>query len=159
METPDSGRSAVGVRTAVVGPEHVVQNYVLVADDHDDTRFLLKAILERRPGIKVVEASNGEIASALAMSIRIDMVLVDRDLALLDGYSVTKRIREHAFVRNLPIIMMSDSAESSAQARAYEVGCDDFIVKPFPLSLLSTLLQRHLTANEAGNQAQDRNAS
>jgi DNA-binding response OmpR family regulator len=147
MGTASSQNSVSGIRATEGVWKSVITNYVLVAEDHDDTRFLLKTMLERQPGIKVVEAQNGEIASALAKVLRIDMVIVDRDLALLDGYAVTKRIREQAMFQNLPIIMMSDCAESSAQAKAREVGCDDYIVKPFSLSLLSTLLQRHLTTN------------
>ena len=147
MGTVISQHSAIGFRPREVERKSVIKNYVLLAEDHDDTRFLFKTMLERQPGIKVVEAPNGEIASALAMVLRIDMVIVDRDLALLDGYAVTKRIREQAVFQKLPIIMMSDCAESSAQAKAREVGCNDYIVKPFPLSLLSTLLQRHLTTN------------
>ena len=149
MELPRSERLLVELRTATVDPNPIVQNYVLVADDHDDTRFLLQTMLERQSGIKVVEASNGEMASALAMSLRLDMVLVDRDLALLDGYSVTKRIRKHPFCQNLPIIMMSESAEPSAQAKAHEVGCNDYIVKPFSFGLLRTLLHRHLMTTAA----------
>lgn len=127
----------------------IVHTHILVAEDHNDTRLLLRTMLEKHPGIMVVEAANGEIAAALTMSLRIDMVLIDRDLALLDGYSVTKRIRAHKSFSNLPIIMMSHCSDSFARAKAFETGCNDYIVKPFPLKLLSTLIQRHVFSNAA----------
>jgi DNA-binding response OmpR family regulator len=157
METFSLRKSPVEFPT-VAYEDAIKCAYVLVAEEHDDIRFLLKTVLEKEPGVKVVEAPNGEIAAALTMSLRIDMILIERDLALLDGYSVTKRLREHESFSHLPIIMMSECSDSSARAKAFDSGCDDYVVKPFPMSLLSTLVQRHVMANTSPSDAH-RNAA
>src|SRR4026209_2164406 len=68
---------------------------VLVVEDHDDTRLMLRTMLETWRSIAVVEAENGEMAIALASNVRIDLILMDTDLPLLDGYAATTRIREN----------------------------------------------------------------
>src|SRR6185369_11163584 len=63
------------------------QRSVLVVEDHDDTRLMLKTMLELRGGIAVVEAENGAMAVALATNVHGDLILMDTDLPELDGYT------------------------------------------------------------------------
>ncbi|HEX8472806.1 MAG TPA: response regulator [Pyrinomonadaceae bacterium] len=118
---------------------------VMVVEDHADTRFLLRTMLEMRGGISVVEAENGEMAIALARDVHIDLILMDTDLPLLDGYAATRRIRELTSTHKVPIVMLSGHAQPAAQAEAFAAGCTDYLVKPFCLGELGSLLERHLS--------------
>lgn len=117
---------------------------VLVVEDHEDTRFLLRTLLEMRGGVSVIEAENGETAVALAKDVRVDLILMDADLPLLDGYAATRRIRELAPTREVPIVFISGYAQPAAEAKAFAAGCDAYLVKPFDLAGFGSVLERHL---------------
>ena len=122
---------------------------VLVVEDHDDTRLMLRTMLETRSSIAVVEAENGEMAIALATNVRIDLILMDTDLPLLDGYAATIRIRENTRTHEIPIVMMSGHAEPAAQMRAFAAGCTEYLVKPFSLHGFDSMVNRYLYADKA----------
>lgn len=122
---------------------------VLVVEDHADTRSLLRTILEMRGGISVMEAENGEMAIALAKNVRVDLILMDTDLPLLDGYAATRRIRELTPTREVPIVFISGHAQPAAEAKAFAAGCNDYLVKPFRLGELDGVLERYLAQGKA----------
>src|SRR5688572_366841 len=125
------------------------QPCVLVVEDHDDTRLMLRTMLETRSSIAVVEAENGEMAIALATNVRIDLILMDTDLPLLDGYTATSRIRENARTHEIPIVMISGHAGPAAQLKAFAAGCTEYLVKPFSLEGLDSLVKRYLYVGKA----------
>jgi two-component system, cell cycle response regulator DivK len=125
------------------------QPCVLVVEDHDDTRLMLRTMLETRSSIAVVEAVNGEMAIALATNVRIDLILMDTDLPLLDGYAATIRIRENTRTQEIPIVMMSGHAETAAQLKAFAAGCTEYLIKPFSLNGLNSLVSRYLHVDKA----------
>jgi DNA-binding response OmpR family regulator len=116
---------------------------VLVAEDHDDTRQLLRLLLERR-GFDVIEAADGEEALRLVESARPDLVLLDGGLPRLDGLGVTRRLRACGPAARLPIVFLSGRAEAVARSAAFEAGCDDYLVKPDGLDSLGAVLARLL---------------
>ena len=116
---------------------------VLVAEDHEDTRFMLRIFLEAR-GFDVIEARNGEEALGLSESARPDLILLDGSLPHLDGVSVTSRIRAHGAARRVPVVFLSGHAEPVARSAAFAAGCDDYLTKPFELDRLCSVLVRHL---------------
>lgn len=122
---------------------------VLVVEDHADTRSLLRTILELRGGISVIEAENGEMAVALAKDVRVDLILMDAELPLLDGYRATRRIRELTPTREVPIVVISGHAQPAAEAKAFAAGCNDYLVKPFALAELDGVLERYLAPGKA----------
>lgn len=119
------------------------QACVLVAEDHSATRFLLRTILELR-GISVVEAENGEMATALATNVRTDMIIMETNLPFLDGYAATSRLRTNPATHTLTIVLISAHPESSARVKAFAAGCNEYLVKPFRLSDVNRLLDRYL---------------
>ena len=123
---------------------------VLIVEDHEDTRFMLRTILEMRGVVSVVEAENGETGTALAESLCPDLILMDGTLPLLDGYAATRRIRQLASGHNVPIVFLSGHAQPASEARAFAAGCTDYLVKPFALSELGRVLERHLAQRTAG---------
>ena len=117
---------------------------VLVVEDHADTRYLLRTILEQRGGVSVVEAENGEMAIALAKNVHVDLILMDADLPVLDGYAATRRIRELTPTREVPIVFISGHAQPAAETKAFAAGGNAYLVKPFVLGELDGVLERYL---------------
>ncbi|MCA1622140.1 MAG: response regulator [Acidobacteria bacterium] len=116
---------------------------VLVAEDHEDTRALLRTLLERR-GLAVVEARDGEEACDLALRERPDLILMDGGLPLLDGFAATRRMRDLKSLAGIPIVFLSGHAGPQYQLAAHDAGCDEYVVKPFDIAQLDSILSRHL---------------
>jgi len=142
-------RTLTTTRQSATDSAKTLQPCVLVAEDHDDTRLMLRTMLEMRRSIAVVEAEDGEMAIALATNVRIDLILMDTDLPLLDGYAATSRIRENTHTHEIPIVMMSGHAEPAAQLKAFAAGCTEYLVKPFSLDGLDSLVTRYLHVDKA----------
>ena len=116
---------------------------VLVAEDHEDTRSLLRTLLERR-GFTVVEAGDGLEAVDAAERERPDLILMDGGLPRLDGIAATRRLRNSPKVSSVPIVFLSGHAGSEHRAAALDAGCDEYVVKPFDIERLDNVLNRHL---------------
>ncbi len=123
---------------------------VLIVEDHEDTRFMLRTILEMRGGISVVEAENGELAATLAESLHPDLIFMDGTLPLLDGFAATRRIRELTSTCDVPIVFLSGHAHPASEAKAFAAGCTDYLVKPFAIDELNRVLERHLSQRTSG---------
>jgi CheY-like chemotaxis protein len=146
MEKPLIGKDAPssGAHTARGTPASAPP-LVLIVEDHQDTRFMLRTILEMRGGVSIVEADNGEAAATLVESLRPDLILMDGTLPLLDGFAATRRIRGLASGRDVPIVFLSGHAQPASEARAFDAGCNDYLVKPFAVGELARVLERHLS--------------
>jgi len=125
------------------------QRSVLVVEDHEDTRLMLRTMLELLGGIAVVEAEHGAMAVPLATNVHVDLILMDTDLPVLDGYAATSRIREYTPTHQIPIVMMSGHADPAAQLKAFAAGCTEYLVKPFSLDGLDSLVTRYLHVDKA----------
>ena len=121
---------------------------VMLVEDFDDTRELMRHVLERG-GCRVVEATNGQEAIELAQRERLDLILMDLNMPVLDGFTATLRIREYEQTRNVPVVAITayDTAEFRAAASA--VGCSEYVVKPLDFERLSTLLKKFLSLGGA----------
>jgi CheY-like chemotaxis protein len=115
---------------------------ILVVDDHEDNRRILRDLLTAA-GFEVVEAVDGEQAVATAAG-RPDLILMDIQLPGVDGYEATRRIKADPALRAIPLIVVTSYALSGDDARARAAGADAYVAKPFsPRSLLGTV-RRHL---------------
>src|SRR5438105_1422640 len=79
---------------------------VMVVEDHDDTRFMLKAMLQVQ-GYKVIEAGDGEEAVRLSVLELPDLILMDLNLPILDGYEATRRILHQPETKHIPVLAVS----------------------------------------------------
>lgn len=122
---------------------------VLVADDHEDTRLLFRTVLEVR-GFDVIEAADGEETVRTAESAQPDLILMDGSLPRLSGVDATRRIRSSDRIGHVPIIFISGYAGASSIALAREAGCNEYLVKPFDLTLLEDVLEKY-----RGNQLRE----
>ena len=100
---------------------------LLVVDDEDRIRRLLKMYLERE-GYEVDEAENGEVALQLALENEYNCILLDIMMPEKDGIETITEIREH---KETPIILLTAKGEEVNRVEGFELGADDYIVKPF----------------------------
>jgi DNA-binding response OmpR family regulator len=127
----------------LVGRETDVPPCVLVVEDHDDTRFMLRYLMEQH-GCLVIEAADGVEAVSLAESVCPSLILMDTGLPRLDGLAATRRIRKITMLDNVPIIFISGHAQPNLRAEAIATGGNDYLVKPLKLSELEMAVERHL---------------
>ncbi|MBU3572584.1 response regulator transcription factor [Priestia aryabhattai] len=100
---------------------------LLLVDDEDRIRRLLKMYLEKE-GYIIEEAADGHEAIEKALHIDYDLIVLDLMMPGIDGIEVCKQIREK---KATPIIMLTAKGEEVNRVQGFEVGTDDYIVKPF----------------------------
>jgi DNA-binding response OmpR family regulator len=103
---------------------------VLVAEDDDDIRALVVYRLERS-GYEVVQAQDGEEALRLAAECDPDLAILDVMMPKLDGYEVTRRLRQDDATSRLPVILLTARTQDSDVSQGFAAGADDYIRKPF----------------------------
>ncbi|WP_417566134.1 ATP-binding SpoIIE family protein phosphatase [Marinobacter sp.] len=103
---------------------------ILIADDSDSDRLILKTLLKRL-GHEVLDASNGLDAVALFQQEQPDLVLLDALMPLMDGMEAARQIKALAGERLVPLIFLTSLSEAGALARCLEAGGDDFLGKPY----------------------------
>ena len=109
---------------------------ILVVEDQEDLRGILRDLLTGS-GYEVAEAANGRDGVAKAKSERPDLILMDIQLPVLDGYDATRQIKADPGLRATPIIAVSSFAMKSDEEKARASGCEHYITKPYsPLQLL-----------------------
>jgi CheY-like chemotaxis protein len=119
------------------------QPTVMVVEDFEDNRFMMRRLLEMS-GYRVLEAINGEEAVELATRERPQLILMDLSLPQLDGLAATRRIRQHAEMRDVPIVAVSAHDTADFHADALAAGCNDYVTKPIDFDQLEALLSRLL---------------
>jgi len=100
---------------------------ILVVDDEERIRRLLKMYLEKE-GYEIDEAEDGETALSLAMNRDYALILLDVMLPGIDGIEVCTRLRQ---VKATPVVMLTAKGEEMNRVQGFEVGADDYVVKPF----------------------------
>jgi len=109
---------------------------ILVVDDEDAVRLLIRRILEEK-GYRVVTAADGNEGLAKLDQDGIDLVLLDINMPGLDGFQVLELIRRRS---NLPVIMLTGMDKVSTLRDTLDIGADDYITKPFsPLELVARI--------------------
>ena len=108
---------------------------VLVVEDTEDNRQIIRDLLTSA-GYETIEAVTGEQGVAMAAEHRPDLILMDIQLPVLDGYEATRRIKANPALRHIPVIAVTSYALSGDEERTREAGCDAYVAKPFSPRLL-----------------------
>jgi len=116
---------------------------VLVVEDFEDTRALIRLELERR-GFRVIEAADGAQGVEIATRERPDIIIMDIGLPHVDGIEATRRIREDSSMRDVLIVALTAHHETEYRAQALAAGCDAYLTKPVDFDWLIDLLGRLL---------------
>jgi two-component system, cell cycle response regulator DivK len=135
--------SPVEIKATSNLPQSPQDILVLVVDDIVDNVLLLSLNLQRQ-GYQVVTASNGEEAVRIARLLRPNIILMDIGMPELDGLGATRKIREDAELRAIPVIAVTAFSTSGFRRAAYDVGFDGYLTKPIEFQQLHELMNRLL---------------
>jgi two-component system cell cycle response regulator DivK len=112
---------------------------ILVVEDQEDNRQILRDLLTNA-GYEMIEAEDGQQALTQAAAHRPDLILMDIQLPLLDGYEATRRIKADPALKDIPIIVVTSYALSGDEDKAHAAGCDAYVAKPYsPRALLAKI--------------------
>ena len=120
---------------------------ILVIEDQEDNRAILRDLLSA-VGYDLIEAVNGAEGIAKAESEKPDLILMDIQMPLIDGYDATRRIKANPGLKSIPIIAVTSYALSGDEAKTRAAGCDGYIAKPYDPRVMLRLIRKFL--NEGG---------
>jgi two-component system, cell cycle response regulator DivK len=119
---------------------------ILVIEDQVDNLQILRDLLTNE-GYQIIEAQDGEAGVKAAAIERPDLILMDIQLPLIDGYEATRRIKADPALSAIPIIVVTSYSLSGDEAKARAAGCDDFVAKPFSRRQLLAKVREYLPPN------------
>jgi len=110
---------------------------ILVVEDTEDNRQIIRDLLTSA-GYEMIEAITGEEGVALAAQHKPDLILMDIQLPVIDGYEATRRIKAIPELRAIPVIAVTSYALAGDEQKTRDAGCDGYVAKPFsPRQLLA----------------------
>jgi two-component system, cell cycle response regulator DivK len=116
---------------------------VLVIEDTPDNRQIIRDLLTAHD-FEVLEATDGAAGVAMAKGELPDLILMDIQLPVMDGYEATRRIKADPATKHIPIIAVTSYALSGYEAKTREAGCDGYVAKPFSPRELLALVKKFL---------------
>jgi two-component system cell cycle response regulator DivK len=117
---------------------------ILVVEDQPDSRRIIRDMLGPTD-YEIIEAENGEQALAAIAKQRPDLILMDIQLPIMDGYTATRRIKADPALRSIRIIAVTSYALNGEEQIARAAGCDDYVPKPFSPRELLAKIRQHLS--------------
>jgi two-component system cell cycle response regulator DivK len=116
---------------------------ILYIEDNSDNRMLVRRVLEAE-GYRVVEAEDGFEGIKLLRSTTPDLVLMDINLPELDGYEVTRRLKQVPSMARVPVIAMTANVMRGDREKTLAAGCDGYIAKPIDIDTLPDQIAKFL---------------
>jgi CheY-like chemotaxis protein len=116
---------------------------ILIVDDRQENRSVMTHLLTPL-GFQTAEACNGQEALDKTTSWKPDLIITDLVMPVLDGFALARKLREMTEFKETPLIAASASVFDHHQQLSIDVGCNDFIGKPFRAEALLALIQKHL---------------
>ena len=120
------------------------QQTILVVEDSNDIRQLLKIVLELK-GYQVIEAADGQQAIKQAIEGQPLLILMDMSMPVMDGWEATRQLRQLEQTRKIPIVALSAHCQGEKRELAIRAGCNDCISKPIDNQALDKILGRFVT--------------
>ena len=115
---------------------------VLYVEDNDDNLYMLKMRLELLGDFEVGSAENGEVGCAAAVAERPDVIMMDLEMPVVDGWEATRRLKSDPQTRDIPVIGLSAHAMAGEREKAMAAGCDEFDQKPVEFDRLVATMRR-----------------
>jgi two-component system cell cycle response regulator DivK len=110
---------------------------ILVVEDTEDNRQIIRDLLTSA-GYEMIEALDGAEGVSMAAEHKPDLILMDMQLPVLDGYEATRRIKADPTLAHIPVIAVTSYALSGDEAKTKAAGCNGYVAKPFsPRQLLA----------------------
>src|SRR6476469_3915460 len=115
---------------------------VLYVEDNDDNVYMLKMRLELLDGFEVVTAENGERGCEMAVTERPDIILMDLQMPVMDGWEAARQLKSMPETSDIPIVGLSAHALAGERDKALAAGCDEFDTKPIEFARLVATIRR-----------------
>jgi CheY-like chemotaxis protein len=155
--SPESTQSAPAAQTAAVNGRAQPKLRILLADDSPDNRMLIKTYLKRMPWhLEMVE--DGEQALAKFIGNEYDVVLMDIQMPVMDGYDATRKIRQWESEQGraaTPVIALTAAALKEDEVKSLEAGCDLHVTKPVKKARLLEAISKAVEGQPNAGQARD----
>ena len=135
-------------------PVKVAEAKVLLVDDEDQLRRVMRDLLER-DGYTVTEARDGVEALDQIDRHAPDIIVLDLSLPGLDGYGVLSHLRSRPATVDIPVVVLTAQGDEDNEVRVFEMGADAFLSKPFRARALSARLQAVLSRSSRGASRRD----
>ena len=119
---------------------------ILIIDDNEQNMYLVTFILEKN-GHSVVQARSGDEGLRVAASCEPDLILLDIQLPVMDGYTVARELRKIPALAQIPIIAVTSFAMPGDRAQALGAGCTGYIEKPIDPDTFITQVNEHLPSH------------
>ena len=143
VKIPVQATSQAGTQKMIIGFEGDDTQHILIIDDKPDSCAVLRDILVPL-GFEVTEAFSGFEGLKKARQIQPDIILVDLRMPNMDGFELTRQIRQILELQTTIVIAISASATEEIRQASLAAGCDDFLAKPVEMLLMLQCLERHL---------------
>jgi len=145
LQQQPSAQPASVPTTSITTPQH---STILLVEDNPVNQLVAKGMLAKL-GYQVLLATQGEEALACLASEAVELVLMDCNMPVMDGYEATRRIRQNPAWKHLPIIALTANAMADERERCRAAGMDDYLAKPFRMEQLAALLKQWLSIKAA----------
>lgn len=116
---------------------------ILVIEDNEQNLYLVNFILEKH-GYEVFAARDGQEGIDMAECIKPDLILLDIQLPVMDGYTVARKLRTNAELAQVPIVAVTSYAMSGDREKTMEAGCNGYIEKPINPDTFILQVRQHL---------------
>ncbi|TWT86483.1 Aerobic respiration control sensor protein ArcB [Pseudobythopirellula maris] len=133
------------LKADVASGDKLPPSKILLVEDGETNRRLI-ALLLTRAGAKVVTAENGALGVQAAMEQSFDVILMDMQMPVMDGYTAARRLREEGFTT--PVIALTAHAMKGDREKCLDAGCDDFLTKPVNTQQLYAVVREQLMAKK-----------
>jgi CheY-like chemotaxis protein len=124
---------------------------LLYMEDNEDNLYMLTLRFDVLGGYEIVSAPDGAIGIELATEERPDLILMDLNLPVVDGWEATRRLKADPATRDIPIIALTAHAMAGDREKALAAGCDEFDTKPVEFDRLLAKIEQALAAKESGS--------
>lgn len=123
---------------------------LLYLEDNEDNLYMLVLRFDVLGGYEILSAPDGATGIALANSEQPDLILMDLNLPVVDGWEATRQLKADPETRDIPIIALTAHAMAGDREKALAAGCDEFDTKPVEFDRLLGKIERVLAMKESG---------
>jgi two-component system cell cycle response regulator DivK len=124
---------------------------ILVIEDNEQNLYLVRFILERG-NYEVFAAMDGRSGIEMATSLKPDLILLDIQLPVMDGYAVARNLRQNPGLADTPIVAVTSYAMSGDREKVMEAGCNGYIEKPIDPDTFVAKVEQHLPTRLGGER-------
>ena len=115
---------------------------VLYIEDNEDNVYMLRMRLELLGDFEILAAEDGQKGCEIAAVEKPDIILMDLEMPVVDGWEATRRLKSNPQTRDIPVIALSAHALSGERAKALAAGCDEYDSKPIEFDRLVATMRR-----------------